>query len=324
MSVKGNVNMDKSINIIIPYFGEFPNYFQLFLNSCWRNSTVNWTIITDNTKVYRYPENVRVIQMTFGEIKERIQQKFDFEVVVPNAHKLCEYKPAYAYIFPELVEDYDFWGYGDIDLIYGDIRKFVTDDLLSQYDKIFTLGHLTLVKNSKKNNELFMEAVDNVSLFRQAFSSPQNYNFDEQFGNKPNINTIFINQGYKVWTTSYAADIYTKSSDFRLDMGDGSAEDKKTAVFVWNNGKIYRYICDGQKILEQEYLYIHLQKRKMNVCVDEDQSVIKIIPNEFTNLEIPIDNVRKDFKKIKKKNCNLQYFRIRYKNLKVKLKSKFR
>lgn len=40
----------KSIIIIVPYFGEFPNYFQLFLNSCKYNESINWVIITDKEK----------------------------------------------------------------------------------------------------------------------------------------------------------------------------------------------------------------------------------------------------------------------------------
>ena len=31
---------------------------------------------------------------------------------------------------------YDFWGHCDMDLIWGDIRNFITEDVLSKYDKI--------------------------------------------------------------------------------------------------------------------------------------------------------------------------------------------
>lgn len=43
---------------IVPYFGKFPNYFQLILNSCEKNSDFNWLIITDIEGEYNYPKNV--------------------------------------------------------------------------------------------------------------------------------------------------------------------------------------------------------------------------------------------------------------------------
>lgn len=36
---------------IIPYYGNFPNYFQLFLNSCKYNSDFEWLILPTITKV---------------------------------------------------------------------------------------------------------------------------------------------------------------------------------------------------------------------------------------------------------------------------------
>lgn len=47
------------ICLIIPYFGEFKNYFQLFLNSCANNPTINWLIFTDSDQAYFYPDNVK-------------------------------------------------------------------------------------------------------------------------------------------------------------------------------------------------------------------------------------------------------------------------
>ena len=50
----------------------------------------------------------------------------------------------------------------------------------------------------------------------------------------------------------------------------------------------------------------------------------KIIPNSFEPLEVNYEDVDRLFRKITKKHCNLQYFRIRYNNLKKKIKSHLR
>lgn len=313
---------NKTINIIIPYFGNFPNYFQLFLNSCAYNNTVNWTIITDSTARYNYPENVQKVEMPFQDVQQLIRSKFDFDVAISSVHKLCELKPAYGYIFDNLIAGYDYWGYGDLDLIYGDIRAFLTDEILT-YDKIFTLGHLSLVCNTEEINRLFMREIFGKELYKEAFTNEQNYNFDEEFMGRPNINSIFREYGYSVWEKSFAADIYTKSTHFLIDIGDGQTEKRKDAFFVWNNGKVVRFVKEDTNVFEQEYLYIHLQKRKMNIIVDSPCNVYKIIPNRFETLEVGIDSVKAEFKNIKKERINNQYFRIRFRNLKAKVKNYF-
>ena len=55
----------KKCIIILPYFGKFNNYFNLFLKSCEKNPDFSWLIFTDDKSKYNYPENVRVEYMKF-------------------------------------------------------------------------------------------------------------------------------------------------------------------------------------------------------------------------------------------------------------------
>lgn len=314
-----------SINFIVPYFGVFPNYFQLFLNSCNTNEDINWTIITDNTVSYDYPDNVHVINDTFEHIKQQIQEKFDFEISLNSVHKLCEFKPAYGYIFTEYVCGYDFWGYCDIDVIYGNLRNFLTDEVLGQNDKLFTLGHLSLIKNDIKCNTMFMKPLDGRELYKEAFSSPENYNFDEQFLNNSNINLIFKKNNLKIYEcNTVIADIFTKSSDFRLTWCENyriCIEKKKKAIFKREDNRLIRYELSGNQLKCKEYMYIHLQKRKMKISKEFDlHHDYIIIPNRFEN---NVNIVTKyNFSKVPNKSINLQYFRVRSKNLLIKIKKK--
>ena len=61
----------KKIIFICPYFGKYPNYFNLTLNSIKYNDTIDWLIITDIKKIYEYPQNVKIINMTFDELREK-------------------------------------------------------------------------------------------------------------------------------------------------------------------------------------------------------------------------------------------------------------
>ena len=42
--------------LIIPYFGKFNNYFELWLKSCEYNTDFDWLIFTDDKTNYQYLE----------------------------------------------------------------------------------------------------------------------------------------------------------------------------------------------------------------------------------------------------------------------------
>ena len=140
----------KKCCFIIPYFGNFPNYFQQFLNSCKTNQDYDWLIITDNVENYNYPKNVKKIKMSFPQLRDLIQSKFDFQIALEKPFKLCDYRPAFGYIFTDFLSDYKWWGHCDIDTLMGDLNDFITDDMLIEYDKLFTLGHFIMYKNNIK------------------------------------------------------------------------------------------------------------------------------------------------------------------------------
>lgn len=309
--------MQVKINFIIPYFGKFPNYMQLFLNSCAYNPGFTWTIITDNRKSYQYPDNVRVVYKTFDEIRRVIRNKFDFNVALEKPYKLCDIRPMYGYLFPEYNVGFDFWGYCDVDMILGNLEHFITDEMLT-YEKIFTQGHMTIMRNTAKMNELFMVPLDGNPYYEEVLMSEKSFNFDEDFMNRPNINSICRQEGIAIWEESTIADIYTKSSDFRRVTENGF-EKKSQNYYVWDGGKLYRQIKHGGIWNTEEYMYIHLQKRNMTVSILENPKTYKIIPNEFSRLEIKISDIGHKDELVKCKNPNMHYFKIRSRNLKTKI-----
>lgn len=128
---------ESSICLVVLYFGKLPNYFNLWLTSCKYNKTINFLLFIDDETKYDYPDNVKVIYTTFENIKNQIQSKFDFNISLKKPYKLCDYKPAYGYIFNEYLEKYDLWGHCDLDVIFGNLRKFLSEEILMQNDKIY-------------------------------------------------------------------------------------------------------------------------------------------------------------------------------------------
>ena len=319
--------MKNKVLFIIPYFGKFKNYFQLFLNSCRYNSDYNWLILTDNREKFDYPKNVNVVYMDFKTLKEKFQEKFPFKIALEHPYKLCDYKPTYGYLLNEYLEGYDFWGYCDTDLIFGDLRKFITDDILNAYDKVGVLGHLTLIRNSKRTNEAFMLPLSKVDRYKQVFTTNINQSFDEEFDRS--INNIFDEYGLKIFDKLEEANVYTKSSNFKLTKLEDNhkeyrVEPRRKAFFLYEKGNLNRYILKNGKMRKKEYSYLHMQARKMKINISQQSDVFKIIPNSFDNVEkYPISTPR-DFTHVKLKHFNLHYFTLRTMNLIDKIKKQIK
>ena len=311
----------KKIVFLIPYFGKFNNYFQLFLNSCAENKEINWLIYTDDKTLYNYPRNVTVKYTTFEEIRKLFQSKFNYKISLERPYKLCDYRPLYGYLFENDIKEYEYWGHCDTDLIWGDIPKFIFEQLKNNYDKLFFLGHCTLFKNSLELRNFFEDRINNDDRFKEVYTLEENCSFDEEFKNS--INNIFEKNGLKILLEEFEANIYMKSSNFNLVRYDFLkkeyyTEKRKEKFFSYENGKIFQYYLENGNLRKEEFLYIHMQSRKMKVKIKSETKFYKIIPNVFESLEykgINIDN----FQKIKKKNFNLHYFKLRGKNLKTKI-----
>lgn len=171
----------KSIAIIICYIGKLPWYFDYFAHSCKYNPSIDFFIVTDDTD-YSKPvsANVRFIYKTLSEINQLAKEKLELPVQITTGYKLCDFKPTYGILFSELLKGYDFWGHGDIDVIYGDIREFITTEVLEKNDLVsvrhdYVTGHFTLFRNINKMNELFKLSRD----FRKVLVSERNFCFDE-------------------------------------------------------------------------------------------------------------------------------------------------
>jgi len=171
----------KSIVIITCWYGPYPWYFPYFIHSCGYNLSVDFVIITDNKEVIpNKPDNVKIVDKTMNTIKAIASERLGFDVNIDYPYKLCDFKPAYGFIFPEIIADYDFWGQGDLDIIYGNVREFITEEMLNTYDFIsirhdYTTGCFALYKNTVKMNTFFIRSRD----YKLVLSNSMHYCFDE-------------------------------------------------------------------------------------------------------------------------------------------------
>ncbi len=246
---------NKKIVFIIPYFGKIPEYFDLWRKTALSNSKFDFLFITDIQEITEH-KNIKVMSMTFGELQKKVQSRFEFPISLEEPYKLCDYKPAYGYIFEQEIEAYDFWGHCDIDMLLGNLEKFITSNILETYDKIYEHGHMTLYRNNKECNRMFMNNGDYPEYnFQEVYQSKESYYYDEYYGmmlkeRRLNVNT-YLN-------TKEFFDVRTNS----LEFVDAHEDDYIDMYFELYQGSLIARKRDGSYF--QEVAYAHFQKRKMN------------------------------------------------------------
>lgn len=260
----------KSIVFIVPYFGHFNNYFGIWLNSCAYNPTINWVILTDCKDEYHYPNNVTVIYTTFAQVKERVQSFYDFPISLEKPYKLCDFKPAYGEIFYEYIKDFDFWGYCDTDLIWGDLRKFFTEEVLNRYDKIGARGHCCILRNNETMLKAYRYESTHLVTYKDAFTSDFAYCFDEEkaFGRYCEESEIMTFDNFTFFDIDYRHDDY-RVPLYEKEMFDIAAHN----IFEYNDGKLFLLSLKlkDDSFFKTEISYVHFQKRKMSVCIDTNE-----------------------------------------------------
>lgn len=286
----------KKCVLILPYFGKFNNYFPLFLKSCGYNPSYDFLIFTDNTDFYNYPQNVHVVPMTLNEFRANASQKLGFEPCIPTAYKLCDFKPAYGFLFEDYIQDYEYWGHCDCDLVFGNLEKVLSPVLDKDYDKIFAAGHLTIYKNTFDNNRRFMKSLEGREIYREAFTTSRIYVFDENVRcsmnpDRLNVHTLFRDNDAKIYEKDLSFNVSPKKAKITRTAYNPQTqkfeEDHRYANLARN------YLCaDGLLVVSwnkdhavvntHQYLYMHLQSRRMRMSAEVVQSpVVEIRPDRF-------------------------------------------
>ena len=135
-----------SILMILTWFGAWPGWMRFFLESCRRNPTLDWAIWTDQSAPQDLPPNVRVSTLSFDAYRAYAAERLGLTPRWRDPYKLCDLKPALGWIHRDASAPYDYWGFGDLDVIYGDIRAIYDNyaDLNTEIlaASIRTVGHV--------------------------------------------------------------------------------------------------------------------------------------------------------------------------------------
>lgn len=243
-----------TIVIIFPYFGNLPVQYEMWRASAIRNPTIDFMFFTDTN--VEPAENIIVHKMQFCNFQQIVQNAFDFPIVLDRPYKLCDYKQAYGFILQNFIKEYDFWGFGDLDLVYGDIRAFLTERIL-EHKFLLGWGHFSLIRNDEDANTYFMKQVPSYQNYKDAFTTSEITFFDEY--------------GYKGCSDKWRE---CRPKDCWLEWPfDNISKPKQSYHFCsltrgWRNvvfehigNKLYMLRFMGWEIQKKESLYAHFQFR---------------------------------------------------------------
>lgn len=165
----------RSIRFLIPYFGEWPTWFPLYLETCAWNPTIEWFFFTDCPIPRNAPANVVFEATDLKSLSRLFSAKLDIpSLKIDRPYKLCDFKPAYGFLFEEYLYGIDHWAHGDIDVVYGDLRSILTPEVL-QYNIVSLMrrhiaGHLTVYRNTNVVNHLFRKVPEWEDVFADSRS----------------------------------------------------------------------------------------------------------------------------------------------------------
>lgn len=316
------------IYLIIVYYGFFPNYFQLYLNSLEMNTLLTVVLITDiplhcAPLNYVLPKNVIHVHMSINEVKQRVSEflkkEYNKEVriddLITTNYKLVDFKIIFPLLFSEFIPatPNDFVGWGDCDLIYGNLSNFIKFE--ENYDIIGGFhGHFTAIKN----NHAFKYLFKNIpNYFELCTDNSRTFITDEIAYREPLLQHIKENNLKMCFLNATMCDIIppcffhlfrkTTENIEGKQFFNNVHPDKNIKHVYYNKShtkSLITYYDDG---IQEESCYCHLQKRKMEIHLDDlnsyyiNESTFTKIPlmicfywNEISAFQENIDKIKKD------------------------------
>ena len=115
----------KLLVVMIVYFGEHPPWLPITLQSMAANPRVSFVVVNDRPPPAVLPANVHFETISFEGMHARLSSIAGRRVSHSFTYKANDYKPLLPALYPSLVEGYEWWAWSDLDVIFGDLLKFL-------------------------------------------------------------------------------------------------------------------------------------------------------------------------------------------------------
>ena len=108
------------------FFGPMPPWLPLTLHSMEANSGVDFIVVGDAAPPSVLPPNVRFQNIPYDEMQRHLAQLTGKPVTYTNTYKANDIKPLLPALYPQLFVGYEWWGWADLDVVFGDLLKYLS------------------------------------------------------------------------------------------------------------------------------------------------------------------------------------------------------
>lgn len=159
--------MSARVILLVPWIGREPNWAPQF-----------WDRIEASSDLVHL---VFLQLKSWSSFRRTVRQRLD---LLPPAQasprKICDYRPAFGEIYDYRIEGYEWWGWCDMDCVFGDFAAFLTPERLAGYDLItdhasIVNGPFTIMRNTPEMTSLYRRG----GHYREVFISPEHAAWDE-------------------------------------------------------------------------------------------------------------------------------------------------
>lgn len=291
---------DFSTCFILPWYGNYPLWMKYFLRSAAYNPGFNWLLVSDEKPKEKLPENFKYLELSITQFEGLVFKSVGITPQITHPYKFCDFKPAFGDIFSEYLTGFDYWGYCDLDVVFGNLPKLLAPFYNRQFDIFapdtdFFPGHFCLFRNSDYINSLYRKAFN----YKKVFSAEYVFFFDEFLypdGIEPNNDALKRVISSKIRKHKKLSKIKNIScmklfrpiyKSLRKQHNNKSLQDFNSAIESLKNGSEYRIIQEklyrsdveffvedkkdwtikwqvGELFDKNELLYFHFQLSKNN------------------------------------------------------------
>jgi len=237
---------------LVPFFGKLPKYFDFWVKSCEINKdNFHWFVYSDAVKTTQKLNNaVSIIPFTFDEMRAQFEKKLGIVIKGRLIRRVCDYRLLFYFIRKEQenLNKFDFIGYTDVDMVYGEISKYLPKDM-DQYSMISAhddrpCGPFTLMNRSQMHYILEWEGI------KEEMERERHQSFNESLILKELLSTEL-----PAFCKANPLQPQRATLHFRHHYG------------IWEDGKVVVHDCFFRK---QEGAFYHFSrhKRKKNFKID--------------------------------------------------------
>lgn len=263
----------KRILYIVPYFGKWPEWIELYFYSISKNPTIDFLFFTDCDISFEVSDNVRFEKISFEEYISLFKNALGNDIIVNSPYRICDLRPFFGFVHERYLHGYDFFGWTDVDIVYGNIRSFYTDELLDKFEifsahKNMLAGHSALLKNTRKYRRMGFKMykwkenlqqpeyrfMDERQLYYTLIDTFLDKIFDKLKIQKNNILSNYLRK-FKCRKYYHVEQYTTPFTVF--EWLDGTTYDEHPANWFYENGLIF-----NERDKNRNFIYLHFMNFK--------------------------------------------------------------